>query len=88
MVCHASPKNPNWGDFSSAIKFGERGTTTEVKTQSSSSSKFMGHTLISFEQLLIQYTVLYNIIHKGEKQYETKYENVYIRKTSRNNNKW
>ena len=31
---------------------------------------------------------IYNIIHKGEKQYETKYENVYIRKTSRNNNKW
>ena len=56
----------NKRDSSSAIKFGERGTTTEAKTQSSKShSKYMGHALISFEQLLIQYTVLYNIIYKS-----------------------
>lgn len=56
----------NKRDNSSAIKFGERGTTTEAKTQSSkSSSKYMGHALISFEQLLIQYTVLYNIIYRS-----------------------
>lgn len=59
----------NKRDFSSAIKFGERGTTTEVKTQSSeSSSNYMGHALISFEQLLIQYTVLYNIIHSKSRK--------------------
>ena len=59
----------NKRDFSSAIKFGERGTTTEVKTQSSeSSSNYMGHALISFEQLLIQYTVLYNIIHNKSRK--------------------